>query len=264
MENWENLLNNLSRRSVSIVTNPINGNVPHLGFLYHLASSNKLCSMYLKKVQGSVNDKIERIGKAVLKQTWKSTLGVRRGSGTNFHTWPLGLPRQSSLKCVCHQNDRRTKKEVYGYRLLPSRSIDNFCEQSKRCGGAGAGDREARRTSMIHLMPVKEGVLILPLFANDLKMLIDGSKKFKLYHVGGHFVRGQKPMPCCNRHFVSVNFILNNRSIPSPQKRAKGCGCGTDPGGIATTRKSVFKLNLGTDPYARVLEAALNWVYEML
>jgi len=89
----------------------------------------------------SVEGVLSAIGLATLKSTWKAHCGNLRGSGREYHTWVLGLPRKVK------------GKGYVGYVIDPvkrSRAEIN------------------RRQSYIVISPtVDNGVLLLPFVAND-------------------------------------------------------------------------------------------------
>jgi len=283
IDKWKALLNKLYAKGLlttqiappfNVIKTPINGKVPHIGFLYDLASNNLLCNSLLKRVHGSVDHKIERIGSAVLKLRWKQIgSGNMRVSGLKYHTWPLGLPRRSKIRCTCGKRGKESSN-WYGYMLVLAANAlpDNFCEHSNLCGGNyKVNTKEGRRTSMIHLMPVQEGVLVIPMLANDMKEYVLGTNKggYVLYHVGGHFFIGKRP--CCNRHFVKVGFILNNANIPPPanQPRRPSCGCRGDSGGIRLPPRSFLggiwnRYPLNRNRYEMAIRSAIEWVFNAL
>ena len=249
---------NIARNRVSYenpISDILNGNVPHLGFLYKLAEKKTLCrDPYMKADAGNVNVKIEKIAEAVLKSTWKRIDGNSRSSGVPYHTWPLGLPRKSKIRCTCDISD---SQNIYGYLLAP-KSKQNFCENF--CAGHKTPTRDLRRVSMLHLMPLKEGILILPLLSRDLEKYMKPNSKYKLYHVGGHFVYRK---PCCNRHFVAVDFIFKNKVIKAPSGSVVGCGCGRDEGGIKVPG-DVSAITRPKNEYEKALIAAILWVHRAL
>jgi hypothetical protein len=82
-----------------------------------------------KYTAGTVEGVLSAIGIATLKSTWKAHCGNLKGSGREYHTWVLGLPREVAGK-----------------------------------GYVGVD----RRQSYIVISPtVDNGVLLLPFFAND-------------------------------------------------------------------------------------------------
>lgn len=86
----------------------------------------------------NIDDALCAIGGAVLKQKWKQAKKQGRGSGLGFHTWPLGLPRKSEIKCVCKDGGKSKDKHSYGYIVVPSNIFDpetnpNQCVKSKYC-----------------------------------------------------------------------------------------------------------------------------------
>ncbi|MFP3233636.1 MAG: hypothetical protein RXR08_08060 [Sulfolobaceae archaeon] len=86
-----------------------------------------------KYTAGTVEGVLSAIGIATLKSTWKAHCGNLKGSGREYHTWVLGLPREVNGK-----------------------------------GYVGVD----RRQSYIVISPTEDnGVLLLPFFANDYRRI---------------------------------------------------------------------------------------------
>ncbi|MDT7906121.1 MAG: hypothetical protein RQ863_05910 [Sulfolobales archaeon] len=93
----------------------------------------------------SVEGVLSAIGLATLKSTWKAHCGNLRGSGREYHTWVLGLPRKVK------------GKGYVGYVIDP-------VKQSRA--------EINRRQSYIVISPtVDNGVLLLPFVANDYHLI---------------------------------------------------------------------------------------------
>jgi len=265
----------------------------------------------------SIDDAIELIAASVLKSKWKSYLGEGLGSGLAFHTWPLGLPRSSKIKCTCSSRyGAEDGKLRYGYFVLPDTREPNDCDHALVCieastrssssprrkdelaeqkvsiGGAEFKARDVRHQSMIVLFPLPEPslIVVVPFFTSALAMLLDPEVvedtieitplKYRLYHVGGHFVKKRSRRnkhvvkPCCNRHVVNVSMIMSTPEIPPPPlqgKKEDECDCGGDPGGIAwpkakrsEQKAKGSKQGYPIGKYLDVLRAAYEWVVEML
>jgi hypothetical protein len=96
----------------------------------------------------SVEGVLSAIGLATLKSTWKAHCGKLKGSGREYHTWVLGLPRKVK------------GKGYVGYVIDP-------VKQSRA--------EINRRQSYIVISPtVDNGVLLLPFFANDYHPIYHG------------------------------------------------------------------------------------------
>ncbi|MFP3165427.1 MAG: hypothetical protein RXQ76_06235, partial [Acidianus sp.] len=88
-----------------------------------------------KYTADTVEGVLSAIGIATLKSTWKAYCGNLKGSGREYHTWVLGLPREVAGK-----------------------------------GYVGEDRRQYRRQSYIVISPtVDNGVRLLPFFANDYR-----------------------------------------------------------------------------------------------
>ncbi|ALU12240.1 hypothetical protein EYM_01745 [Ignicoccus islandicus DSM 13165] len=205
--------------------------------------------------------KIELIAKAVLKANWKKA-SRRKGSGSNFHTWPLGLPRSSSIKCTC--NGKVYEKRKYGYLVSTIAIADLYCENfCKSFESVSATD--ARRVSMIHFVPTLDGIVILPLFDYSLLPLIKGDKGRTIYHVSGKFMKHEKVKIHCDRTFVKLkNVLMNNK----PKSSYRGGNCSKPTYGISLPPNShgLFQTEPKSieDAYVTALNAALQWVIYIL
>jgi len=224
--------------------------VPHLG------DPKDLCTEYLKRIP--TNDYgmiIEEIAKSVLKSEWKrKARRPMKEIGSNIHTWPLGLPRRSKIRCSC---PGREDFNFYGY-LLASGIPEMYCERT--CGGGmRVSAEEGRRVSTIWFVPVREGAAVLPLFDWSLLKVIEGDPKGKkLYHVGGVSVFvGGKPRISCDRRFVAVKEVLIGRG-----RRNVGRFCPPVLYGVMTPQGPRTFDNI-EDAYKEALKAALNWVLQV-
>ncbi|UXD22097.1 hypothetical protein IPA_01630 [Ignicoccus pacificus DSM 13166] len=278
LEHWKELLSKLKKSDkLKIYKDEIElkddyskdiiiGKVPHLGFIPRIKTefSNEL----FMRSRAPIDTKIEMIARAVLKSNWRRRSS---GGGARFHTWPLGLPRSSKIKCTCYGYDGNYQR--YGYfvtsMISPTREI--ACEHSRPCGGSNIPTTEDRHQSMVYFIPLKEGIVIVPFFTDAMKdELIFTRTARKLYHVGGIFVEGK---PCCNRRFISVSRVLLGRDpIKFPEAR-EGCDCGSERLGIARPpRRSprlmneVTKGSRGRDDrlYREALAASLEWTIFVL
>lgn len=86
-----------------------------------------------KYTAGTVEGVLSAIGIATLKSTWKAYCGNFKGSGREYHTWVLGLPREVAGKGYVGVDRRQSY-------IVISPTVDNA---------------------------VDNGVLLLPFFAND-------------------------------------------------------------------------------------------------
>ncbi len=241
---------------------------------------HKLQGLSLKVVDTpfvySVDDAIEAIALAVLKQCWKPTF---KATGVSYHTWPLGLPRGASVKCVGGRDDRQR----YGYYVFPleiaqrignvecihSNDIKRFDNEStkylERRLGFKTSASNVRRQSMIVLFPLPgdhRRIAVLPFFASDLNLGVDssGRRDLVLYHVGGHFY-GRKP--CCNVHAVNVGYASSNPGRIPPSRKApslRPCSCDWDDGGVKLPRGQAP----GRGDYLDILRAAYYWILHCL
>ncbi len=101
---------------------------------------------------GCDEDTIRAIGNAVLKQSWKQSVGAGRDSGLAFHAWPLGLPRKAEVKCKCSEFGGKTQpKGLYGYIVVDDDLVKKYgvsgndCFLDERCT---RGARESRTQEM--------------------------------------------------------------------------------------------------------------------
>jgi len=125
---------------------------------------------------GCNEDPIRAIGRAVLKQSWKKSVGADRGSGLAFHTWPLGLPRKSEVKCKCNERGDKTQpKGLYGYIVVDDNLArkygvsGNDCFLDERCTGRAResrvlemGDDDVRIETRVAVDDRRESVLVTP------------------------------------------------------------------------------------------------------
>jgi len=112
---------------------------------------------------GCNEDAVRAIGRAVLKQSWKQSVGADRGSGLAFHTWPLGLPRKAEVPCKCSELDRKPSyRGLYGYIVVDNvaakeyKLSGNDCFEDERCGLDPAIVKEEEIESMTRNMGNEE------------------------------------------------------------------------------------------------------------
>ena len=261
--------------------------IPRLLNAYQPPGGVKAGASVVETRASSMDEAIEFIAAATLKQKWKTLYGGVTDSGVNYHTWPLGLPRGSAIKCRC--NGRGGSKQRFGYIVVEKAQFqkDEDCLPHSRClqaSGTATADgivdvnvrlpsrkrpvsaKDVRRQSMYVLFPLPtrgpRGVLVaaLPLVALDLNLGVEGSpeelKGYKLLHVGGHVPPGERPPPCCSGHVVEVGYALRKNQVGVGLRQPRGtCGCGTDPGGAAYPKQ--VKTPAG---YLDAVNAAWEWV----
>jgi len=221
----------------------IDGFVPSLASVLH-----PVHGVYVSRRTYDANKALDIIERSVLKIEWKRAKGINtQGSGANFHTWPLGLPR----------NMRNTgylplsPNNAPGSRCLNQSTLESLWKS------AVLYDIKAntlRRQSMFIMFPLppknnESRIVVLPLPAYDTNLEVDDKspKRYdvKLFHVGKH--RGSNEY-----HVVPVSDIISTRNIADH--------CGRDFGGVENPQRSPL-INAS---FVEILQVAYDWVKSIL
>jgi len=107
--------------------------IPRLLNAYQPPGGVKAGASVVETRASSMDEAIEFIAAATLKQKWKTLRGRVTDSGVNYHTWPLGLPRGSAIKCRC--NGRGGSKQRFGYIVVEEAQFqkDEDCLLHSKC-----------------------------------------------------------------------------------------------------------------------------------